>query len=797
MTDFVGYPGSNSDSGFIYTINGGSTWQFSNQPTSGINKWISMGEYTNVEYRMFIRFPNVTVPKGAIINSVQIRLYITNYWHGNFVDSKFNFEKSSNPNAISSVYDYNARSKTTNYKDIEFYEPYFPSGYVTIQDLGGDTDLKDIITEVIGQSGWESGNAMQLIVRPYYTSYAAINFWATSTSYMRLTISYTYTVPDPPTSLSVSRISDNSHYLTWTNNSASGKPYTSIVVQRSSDDFLTYTNVVLSSSSTNYTDNSTQDNNVYKWRVKARNYVGDSTYATSSEVKTTPASPSNLVGYRTSGNTINLEFDNNSPYANSIIVEKALGPSYSSWSAIALSPLAGNAVSTQNDEASQCKFRARSAVTYSSLTSSNTESNIINAPSTPNVPTNLNPDNNQIIDYDEDNIFSWQHNPTDSSIQNKYSLRYREYGGSWVNYKTEEVSTVQSVSIPAGTFTAGITYEFEVATWGVYATGSDWSSIATFIAKTKPVCSITSPADTSTYGLTVLEVSWTFYDADSDTQAQAVITLFDEDDNILSTGNVYGAELTYTFEDIYVYTDTNYKLTIQVKDSLGLWSTVDTSEFSVEFYVPPKPVLDLEYNNIDGGCHISITNNTPSGDEVATSYNRLYKSIDGVTYELLYDNIPENTNVIDYTPMLKGITYYYCMAVSETPTFNKGYIYELNNDLTGIFFINSGSNYSLYQKIIMNVNFSESRDREKSLIEFEGREYSIKFQGVSKNREINFSFDMLNEDYDNLVEIIESLDDMFFRDWRGRHFKCSISNTVFKNSGNSMLSVSCIVSKIS
>lgn len=797
------HPTNAADTGSIYSIDSGSNWVYHNQGGYEPNPYSFMefGYYGTYRGHSFIRFRNVKVPKGAIITYACLDLYVSTIYPDGATScpSRFYFEKSIAPLAVSSISDYNAKTLTTAYTNLTFTDADAPFKYKY------DIDVTTIVQELIDQTGWAAtlttGSDMQCLIQAQAGGNGRIYMITDYPDdyYQHLWIEWTYTVPDAPTSLTVTRVSDSSQALSWTNNSAAGKPYVYLKVERSSDG-INWSQIKgdLSPTATSYTDTTTSINGKYYYRVRANNHAGNSTYADSTPayIKTTPLAVSDVVAVRDIS-SVNVSWTNNSPNADNIKIERSETP-YSTWVEVDYT-LTGTATAKVDSSpySTLSKYRVWSYVTTNTLSSGYAYSNEIPASSQPSTPTNLSPNNGLVVDTDLAKIFTWQHNPTDTSAQSKISLRYRKFGDAWpgTSQLNETALTDEFYTFALETFDPDFVYEWQIKTWGINATSSDWSSTATFSTSTKPTMAITSPGNGSSYGYSILVVDWTFTDAESDTQTQAIIKLYNSLNELLETKTVYGTGLTTTFST-YLENDASYKVTLQALDSAGLWSIESESDFTTSFFLPAQPDLTISYNDDVGTASILITNPAPSGTEIGTSYNQLYKSVDGVTYELLLDNIIENTSVTDYLPLLNGTTYYYAVAISVTPTTKTSYVHTLVNNLTGIFFLNGETSFSTSIRIIGDTTYSEKRGRNEVLRKFEGRNYKVKYQGDELKNIITFSCDLLYTSYDDLINIIESTEDVFYRDWKGRWFLCSLSDCNFEQKDNDAYQFSCIIEKI-
>lgn len=200
---------------------------------------------------------------------------------------------------------------------------------------------------------------------------------------------YTSTVvtsPLPPTNASVSRISDTSHSITWTNDSNAGNTYKTVRVQRWDNvGGIWATVATLSGSSQSYTDTGTRSDREYQWRVRAENAAGSSDYAITNRIKTTPAAPSN-ANLTQEGEAMRITWQNNATTADRIriehsinggdwvTIESSLDPSTNSY----LHPVgAGNHT-----------FRIRAEVTNPDLNSNYAITNEVRFTLEPEAPTN-------------------------------------------------------------------------------------------------------------------------------------------------------------------------------------------------------------------------------------------------------------------------------------------------------------------------------------------------------------------------------------------------------------------------
>ncbi len=145
MVDFNKRVTANADDGRARTS--GADWQ--PNATDGI-----LGIAAIFVYHNFVRFTNVTIPKGAVINSAVIRLEANTTTSGTGDRTNIHFEAADNPSAPTSGSDLVGRSlgSAVAWDDV---------GNWTAGNTYDTPDLTTILQAVIDRTGWASGNAIQ------------------------------------------------------------------------------------------------------------------------------------------------------------------------------------------------------------------------------------------------------------------------------------------------------------------------------------------------------------------------------------------------------------------------------------------------------------------------------------------------------------------------------------------------------------------------------------------------------------------------------------------------------------
>lgn len=443
---------------------------------------------------------------------------------------------------------------------------------------------------------------------------------------------FTIAAPSAPNSQSVSRNSDTSQTIQWNRTASSDDPYYTQYLERWDNNtgswyvIYTLTTDYTSTGTNSYTDTTTVANRQYRYRVRAWNDAGYSSYAYTDYIHTTPAKPTNVVATR-DGSNVEITWTDNSYYEDLFRIQRREstdeGETWGSWSDLT-TETTGTTSTTDTSPYTYGQYRVQAEEgTYQTptLLSGYTESNEVVTLSTPDAPTGLSPNSGVVFDADEAKTFLWNHNPTDQTAQTKYSLTYKVSGGSYpgTDPYDEETSTNEYVEIPASTFTNGNDYVWKCKTWGDYSTGSAYSDEATFKCVSRPVGTLTDPTAVSNYNYSELTVEWTYTQAESEDQKTYLCKLYDSGDTLLESKQVSQVVTTgntgsCTF-DTALENDTTYTVTLQVQEDNGLWSAETEVEFTTEFLEPMQPTISLSLNEDSGSIDVTITN-----PEVVTEY---------------------------------------------------------------------------------------------------------------------------------------------------------------------------------
>jgi len=639
------------------------------------------------------------------------------------------------------------------------------SGSENINHSGADTTLLQTETRTVSTSYTST------VVSDFSASLTGINAipGTASVSGAWTTAKRPISAPAAPSSIGVSRGSDTSHTITWTNNSptAAGAPYQNIEVQRWDNVSDAWSTIATLGVVTSYTNTSTIANRQYRWRVRSKNTAGTSSYVTSGYWSTTPTSPNTPVASKIS-NDVKLDWTNrNTVQSGGVEVWwSANGGAYT-----LLATLPGNpspiTYTHNNPNAAQThryKLKAYAGATddaptlYSSFSG---ESNIIQLLTNPAAPTNLSPTSGVVDAATTAITFTWKHNQVDGTAQTKYDFQYRLNGGSWVS-STATTST-QSKTFAAGALANGNQLEWQVRTYGAYATApaySPWSAIGTLTLSAAPQAGLTYPDGVTDVATSRLSPVWTYYDEEGSAQSQFRVKLYTAGGAaLLEDRSGSGAITTYDLTTL-LQNGVSYRVGVSVRDGVGLWSPEFTQDFTVTFALPPVPLVDVTWDPDGAAVQVSINNPVNVGDPAVTDHNEVWRSLDGITYEKIADDVPTNGTVTDYVPAAGVENLYLVIALTSIGASSSSAPTPFTTPTTaGWFWFNGGPAFSQLVKLYYEPARQRNFSRAKTLNSFAGREFPVETSGESRTRDFDLSFAVFGED-DSTLQQIEDLADL-------------------------------------
>lgn len=552
-----------------------------------------------------------------------------------------------------------------------------------------------------------------------------------------------YSLPNPATNLTSVYQNLNKAYLSWTPNytSASGAaPWAQQYINRTEG--TNWNNAVnvsgeLPQSPTNWTDTSLQNNKRYMYRHIARNSAGFSSYAYApNPVYTKPAAPSAVTATKNTDNSITVAATNNAPWATAW--EFSDSADGSSWAVLAAAHTSPTYNHSSPNQSVTHRYRVRAKTPDGKWSDYSAVSNVVQLLAPPNKPSWVTVD--PAFDATTAITTPWLHNPVDTTAQTAYEAQWRssaDNGATWSGYTTtgKVTSTTQSRTWAANTFPQNQLIERQVRTWGQHATASPWSDAAQFRTTARPTTGISSPTVGQVMQSKTVKVVWTYSDTEGSAQSSYRVFLYSADgaETLGSwTGSGSASEFTLPYE---LEDDTSYQVGVQVRDGVGLWSSIAVASFSVDYLPPPVPLVVAEWDATRAAGVLIISNPDPTGGAPAAVSNNVYR--DGV---LIASDLPINSTYVDALPKTSG-TSYEVEAVSALPSSSKAPSVALphNEEVYRRFWLNAGPGWGTVASFYGNVKRRRSTGVAKTVEHYSGRDLPVETFGEAVTDALSFS----------------------------------------------------------
>jgi hypothetical protein len=477
--------------------------------------------------------------------------------------------------------------------------------------------------------------------------------------------------PGTPTALTATRVSDTQTSLAWTNNSASNGAPTTNNVQESVNGGAFAALVSLAATTAASVTTAANRKSVYE--VNEQNATGTSAWSASATVFTTPAPPTGVVAAKDGSGNIAVSWTDNVAFAEHahVVEHGTITGGVTTWDGSPLATVAaGTATYTHVAPSSSAvhvyRVSAKNTDT-GALQSATVVSNSVLLLAAPNKPTL--PVLASCADKAAALVIPWVHNPVDTTAQVAYEFGYSTNGGTTWSSTGKVTSGTSSKSFAASTYAANVALTVRVRTWGqATAGGSDgtgaspWSDQQTVTFKTKPVATITAPANSSTYTTSALAVALGFSQAESAAFVSATIQLY-QGATLLET--VTSTTLASTVLSTPLANGTSYTVKATVLDSNGLVSSQVTSTFSVAYTLPVAAAVTATFLEDSGIVQLGIAIAAPGGGQAAATAVTITRSIDGVA-ETIVSGYPaaSSLTILDMTPTIYGDNVYTVTTVS-------------------------------------------------------------------------------------------------------------------------------------
>ncbi len=557
--------------------------------------------------------------------------------------------------------------------------------------------------------------------------------------------------PAAPTGSNVTRNSDTSQTVRWTNTSpgSSTAPYEKIQIMRwtiTGGSFVTI--ATLSGAPTSYTDKTTVPNQQYRYAVRAHNSSGASAWDYTDYVSTTPAAPGTPTATKNAAGDINLTWSLGPVNKNTGIEVWLTEAGVDGTSRHIM--LAENATSWTHagpDPSKTWSYRLKAQSgadindaapnLYSDFSG---RSNTVQLLTNPLAPTELAP-SSTVRDGTTPITLTWQHNEVDGTTQTAYQIAHRRQGDTAWTYTGQIASTESRHVLPAGTYANGEVIEWRVATWGLYSAAGPYSTSALITLSTPPSATILIPTDGETWNSANIGVAWEFYDPEGNSQSQWRATLIDSNGDTVETRSGSGASDGLFAFDATLQDGAQYTIRVELRDSTGLWSPPAEVTVTVQYRLPSKPEVQSRWDHESGTAIITISNPVfDPATETDTAHNELWRSINGAAWQKIADRIPTDTTITDYIPALGTVNHYRAVSVSDLPSRRESEPSTMDtSDHRWWVWVNAGPSFIDAIRVRDNAEVQVGSGRARTLHQFAGRRLPVEYVGEQRNRQLSLS----------------------------------------------------------
>ncbi|MGO5251410.1 fibronectin type III domain-containing protein [Atopobiaceae bacterium LCP21S3_F11] len=407
--------------------------------------------------------------------------------------------------------------------------------------------------------------------------------------------------PGQPGAVTMTRISDTSHKISWGASSGSVTRYRLEIYNASTGGW----GLLGHTTATAWTTGTTKPNSGYRARVRAEGPGGVSAYTTQATVAyTTPAAPTGVSAGR-SGSSIVVSWTDRSPFNDQFkVYASASGGAYT---LLATVPNTGTYTHSSPDPTKVWRYQVESVRQASTsgvgvqLTSARATSNEVRLLSPPLAPTLVTPVGSVLDPAKGPVTFVWTHRTADSSKQTAYELQYRVDGGAWVPFSGTTASSRALDLADTGE------YEWQVRTKGAHAAFGPWSTVGWFTAADSPVVSITEPVDGAVLTGNRVTARWT---PDIQTGAQQLRFVAELQDEAGATLQRAVEEDPVAASRAFSYNlldNATYQVVVTVTDTNGLVSEPATVTFTTSFLLPAPPTLTASWSDSDASVALVPT----------------------------------------------------------------------------------------------------------------------------------------------------------------------------------------------
>lgn len=550
----------------------------------------------------------------------------------------------------------------------------------------------------------------------------------------------------------------------------------------------------------------------YYFTAVAGNSTGESsavplgTGGTYAKFFTKPAAPSNVVVYPKTSNSVGIKYRVNARHKHGLRFESSTGQYWTLGDGVASTVPSETTLTVPAN--ADMRFRVQSYVGNENerIYSEWSEwSDSVSVLSIPNAPTRITPDgglHNNSSGYPIH--VSWQHNPTDSTPQSQWRLRYRAKGSVDWSIPAVYTGSVSEATLPLSLWNQIRTLtrvEIQLSTMGgLTGAWSPWSATASFNLAPPPGVRILKPLrgtpSSNLYRSNRLAVEWSTLSSYTQTGWKARYRKASEAD-WLETKEGEGEETSIVF-DTSLQDNTTYYAEVLTRISANIWSTSGALVvFTVKFLPPGAPAVSgSRFDGSIGSASFTVTkgNNT---ERVIVE-----KSLDGGhTYTPLIEQEANQFSVTDFECLIGGITRYRVTAISP-----EGSETSITHEVSSVSnpeapslalgkcgsYLSTGANFEKILAFPYKVTRSRKVGRKRASVHYRGRKHPTPYISGQLTDTMVVSGLIKTGRYaegvteQQLVDLVNEPFAIFlWRDSEGHHFYCSVGEmTIDRDSPN-------------
>lgn len=535
-------------------------------------------------------------------------------------------------------------------------------------------------------NGWatSSGGSVAYSAGSSYTANSGVTLYAVWTS-------NTY-APKEPTNLEVSRTSDTTQAISWSNSNYALDHYawSGVKIERSTDGG-NYTQIsTAGASATSINDTTTSAGHQYTYRIMSYNGAGNSAYTSTVTVYTTPTAPSTITLTKPTTTTVGVAVSGGSSYRDGYEYQVS-ADSGSTWTAATITNGIDSNPPTGNTQYRVRAYKAQggSSNATNKLYSAWKVSSTIQTLVAPNAPTVTIA--KSVYATDEGSfVVTWKPNHPDGTAQAKAQVEVT------VNGTATTVDISGATSSYTYTITDPATVSFRVRTYGLYEAWGAWSSAKTVTIADKPEASFAAPAIDGEV-IDALPYEAAFEITDTTGISSLSIELARADGTLVKRETLATDALTWQLSAAMgLANNADYVLTLSVIGGSSLSNTA-TRSFHTEWNDPNKGTLEQRITDGLGvGCLVGYEDDETL--EPVASIDLVRINTDG-TRTTLGTDLELQQEVLDTIPPLNVEYQYevitYAEAGNSTSVVFDAYVD--SNHCTAFNFGKAGEDYYIAQ----------------------------------------------------------------------------------------------------